>query len=307
MPNPVASEVAFTVSKRDVRWTDVIAHARQTGVWDELLRQVAGGLALSSDAPAEALKKAADDFRYARGLVAGDEMRQWLARWGISIPGWKDHIRRTLLLETPTAPMTEPPNEDHLVFSAALWVSAVCSGALEATAEELAGLLAAGEWITRQYGTAVTPYDVRAVLATRLVTDAAIQEQLQSRALDWIRIESSVLSFGSQDAAREAMSLLCHDGLRVDEVAAIAHAHHEHRTEHLIDVEDDRRAVLLGAQEGDVLGPLPVEDSFRVMVVQRKQAPTLDDGQVNGLATEALVERVIRRETDERVVWRGGQ
>jgi hypothetical protein len=304
--NPVASQAAFTVSGRDVLWTDVIGHARQTGAWDALLRQVADGMALTGDASPEALKEASNDFRYARGLIAGDELREWLDRWGLTVADWRDHIRRTLLLETHAAPMAELPDEDHLVFSVALWASAVCFGTLEVVAEELAGLLAAGEWIADRYGETISPQDVRGVLETRLVTDEAMKAQLQSRALDWIRIESSVLTFGSQDAAREAMSLLRHDGLRPDEVAAIAHAHHEHRTEHLIDVEDDRRAVLLGAQEGDVLGPFPTEDSVRVMVVQRKQTPTLDDSQFHGLATHALVERAIRRETDERVVWRGG-
>jgi hypothetical protein len=115
------------------------------------------------------------------------------------------------------------------------------------------------------------------------------------------------LTFDTQDAAREALSMLSHDGLRVDEVTAIARAQHEHRTERLIDVEDDRRGILLGAQEGDVLGPLPFGDRYRVMVVQSKQIATLDDPQIRNLAKDAIVGRVIRRESDERVVWHGGQ
>jgi hypothetical protein len=305
--NPVAGQVAFAVSGRDIAWIDVIGHARQTGAWEVLLRRVADGLAISADASADAVKQAGNDFRYARGLIAGDEMREWLDRWGLTVLGWRDHIRRTVLLATGGASMADTLNETDLDIAAALWASAVCSGTLELAAEELAGLLAAGEWIEDTYGETVTPYEVLGVLTTRLVTDDAMQGQVQSRAVDWIRIESSALTFDTQDAAREALSMLSHDGLRVDEVAAIARAQHEHRTERLIDVEDDRRGILLGAQEGDVLGPLPFEDRYRVMVVQNKQIPTLDDPQIRNLAKDAIVRRVIRRESDERVVWHGGQ
>jgi hypothetical protein len=297
--NPVARQVAFTVSGREVPWTEVIDHARETGAWQLLVNDVANGLASTGRASPEALKRACNQFRYARGLVAGDDLREWLDRWGLTVTDWRDHFRRELLAKGHHVVATEIAHEP-------LWASAVCSGTLEEAAEELAGLLAAGEWITDQSGTTITPYEVRSELAKALANDEAIKAQVQSRALDWIRIESSVLSFDSPDAAREALTLLRHDGLRADEVAAIAQAPHELRTEHLIDVEEDRRAVLLGAREGDVLGPLKTDDGFCVMVVQRKQTATLDDSQVRGLATESLVERVIRRETDERVVWRGG-
>jgi hypothetical protein len=304
--NAVASKVAFTVSGREVRWTDVIAHARRTGTWDPLRREVAQGLGLNVDAPADALAEAANAFRYARGLIAGDEMREWLTCWGLSIPAWRDHIRRTSLLAAHQPPQVDPPHEDDPGFAAALWASAVCSGTLEDAAAELAGLLAAGEWLTSQTGTTTPPCDVRAQLTTQLATDEAVASNVQARALDWIRIDSSVLTFDNSDAAREALSLLRLDGLRADEVAALAHAPYEQRSEHLVDVDEDRRAVLIGASEGDVLGPLPAKNGFQIVEVRSKRPPSPRDSHVRDLAIRSLVDRLIRREADERVVWGGG-
>jgi hypothetical protein len=89
-------------------------------------------------------------------------------------------------------------------------------------------------------------------------------------------------------------------------VAALAQVSREERCEHLIDVGEERRAALLGACEGDVLGPLPADSGFHVVMVHSKRSPTVHDPQVQVLAVESLVDRLIRRETDERVVWHGG-
>ena len=309
---PVIDEVAFKVSGRDVTWRDVIVHARATGVWDTLERETSEGVALlhahGSGVPAsDEVRIAATEFRYAHNLVAAEELEAWLERWGLTVDDWMDHIRRTALRDAfasgPGSPSPVRSVEPEKV-AARIWASAVCSGTLGHSAWDLAGLLAVSAALTAN-GTVVEPARARAELRRRIVTEEALRTQVQSRALDWVRIDSAVLTFAREDAAREGLALLGQDGLTATEVARIAHASLEHRIDYIEDVEEDLKAMLIGSTKGDIFGPFENDGGWRVVVVDDKVPASLDDIEVLNRAAGSIVERAIQRETDERVVWHG--
>jgi hypothetical protein len=307
----VVDETAFTVSGRDITWRDVIAHARAAGAWDSLEREVSEGVALlhaQGPGPApDQVRDAATAFRYARNLVAAEELEAWLEHWGLTVDDWMDHVRRSVLRDAlASEPGSASPG--HAVkdeeVAARVWPSAVCSGTLGRAALELAGLLAICDSLA-ETGVAVEPSRARAELRRRIVTGEALKTQIQSRALDWVRIDSQVLTFARADAAREALALLRQDGFTATEVAGIAHASLEHRIDYIEDVEEDLKAALIGSKKGDIFGPLEKGDGWLVVVVNDKVGASLDDTEVLNRAEASIVERAIQRETDERVVWHG--
>lgn len=273
-PASLAGTPVFTVGSRAVTWADVVSDARRRGAWAEVEGALSSAQAEGKLPPAEAKARAAD-FRYARNLVAGEEMEAWLAHWGLTVAQWMRCIRRTLR-------------------SGDVWVVAVCSGALARFAHDLAGRLAVHQRMNehdvetsmRAFRHDVTSGDELTVL-------------VQARALDWTRIDADVLSFAHDDAAREAVSCLTYDGLTPTQVAAAAGVQVGHTSARLEDLEPPLRAAVLGSRPGDVVGP--VHDM--VTVIRDRVAPAVDDPDVRHLAEEALVARAIQREIDDRVVW----
>lgn len=305
-------KVAFSVSGRPFTWRDAIAHARATGAWETLERQTAEGVALlhtrgQSGPPPDDLREAANAFRYERNLVAAEELEAWLDHWEVTVDEWMDHIRRTVLRkdfaeDLPSSAPQHSGNNDEI--TARLWSSAVCSGILERAAEQLAGLRAVCDGLAEKTGAAVEPLRARTELRSS-ITEQELKAEVQNRVLEWVRVDAHVLAFLREDAAREAVALLVQDGLSATEVADLARASLEHRSGYLEEIEEERRLLLTGSTKGDVLGPFEEEHGWQVIVVLDKVSPSLDDPEVRSRAEESIVERAIRRETDERVVWHG--
>ena len=142
----------FTAHGDVYTWGDVIAAARLGGVWARLERQVQAGLACvhRSAATGEAadralIEGAAKQFRYDRGLLAGDDLEAWLVRWALRVGDWRDYLVRASLRERWPEELDrisiERAVEPEAVASA-IWAEAVCSGELERWARTLAGDIA---------------------------------------------------------------------------------------------------------------------------------------------------------------------
>src|SRR4051794_41929927 len=87
----------FAVGGRTVSWDDVLRRAERTGELDAVRRETAAGLAaLERDGPPAAggVREAAAAFRYARHLLAADELEAWLADWGLTTDEWLGPPRR---------------------------------------------------------------------------------------------------------------------------------------------------------------------------------------------------------------------
>jgi hypothetical protein len=94
-------QVVFSVGGEEYAWEDVALAAESWGDWARLrerVREKAACLRRMEEGDEdpltdEELESAADEFRYDRDLVSGDEMREWLERWGLTVENWMDSIR----------------------------------------------------------------------------------------------------------------------------------------------------------------------------------------------------------------------
>jgi hypothetical protein len=287
---------AFSVGERTSTWRDVLDWARSTGELVALERETAAGLAaLERDGPppADDVREAGAAFRYARGLLAADELEAWLARWELTTYDWLAYLRRTLARERARG--SEPqsptwPDEDTV------WADAVCSGALERWAVELAARLAVSP------GSAVDDA-AYARFRERVVTADAVAHEIERRRLAWLRVEGEQIELDDEDVAREVVLSAREDGASLAELAGLAHTELRPLASYLDDVEPELAAALLGAREGEVLGPIAVADGFVVAVPRRKAEPSPDDPELRERAAELVFRRALERELQHRVRW----
>lgn len=139
--------------------------------------------------------------------------------------------------------------------------------------------------------------------AARQVTPAAIREQLLDHRLDWTRLHVQAIRLSNPDAAHEAALCVREDGRDPAEVAAEAGAEFSEGDWYLDEADPGLRDHLLGAQGGEVLGPLPTKDGFLVLSILAKQPPAENDPALLARAERALLDRATRREVENRVKW----
>lgn len=290
------------------------------------------------------VETAAAEFRYARDLVAAADLEAWLERRGLSVEAWLDFIRRGLLIERWADDLEEIREEyelDEDEVAAAVVCDALCGG----LAAELAGRLAARAAIHARgvddpdaaaagadTGESMTvPDDVlkralpdlprpacrerlRALaeleagwrrFTERLATPEALRALVTSRRLDWVRVVMQGVLTPDEDVAREIASCVRVDRRPIDEVAEEAGQRAETIEWWLDEVEGPLRDALVGAQAGDVIGPLLFKEHQFVFVVDAKRLPAEDDPAVQARAEQALLARTVDREVANRVTWHG--
>lgn len=257
----------FSVGGRGFRWAEVAERVD----WGSLARAGSEG----------ELDEAETRFRYERNLVAAEEMEAWLDRWDLTVSEWRDYLRGTA---------ADDDRGD--------WVAAVCSGALERAAQDLAARAAAAAALgdadldrayERFVAEAVTPDVLRSVLETRKA--------------DWIRVDCRTLVLPSEAAAREAALCVRDDGMALAEVASQAGVEMREHSTYLEDAADELGKALLSARTGELLGPVPLADRFALVLVDDKAEPTLDDPEILRRVQEAARRRAIEREVVNRVTW----
>src|SRR6266516_2809317 len=93
----------FTVWPTEFRWSDVVRAGKQWGLWDQIEREAAEGIAcvrmmesLGLSIPSDELEGFAADFRYRRDLLAGDELTRWLEDRELEVEDWTRYIARSL-------------------------------------------------------------------------------------------------------------------------------------------------------------------------------------------------------------------
>ena len=287
--------------------------------------------------------KAAADFRYARGLVTAEEMTGWLARWGLTAEDWRGWVDRDLLRARWAGTLAEIEARHPIAvdeIAAAAWVEAVCSGALPRLAQTLAGRAAALAAV-REAGTPdklvaaptgeadrlaeVAQYALGATLGVdcperlahfaeadeafevfraRVLTPAVIAAAVEARRLDWIRLDLAIARFASESAAREAVCCVREDGVALAEIAREAGATLTESRVLLAEAPAGLRSQLLGAEPGDLLGPLPVDGGLLLVAVHAKTLPDAIDPNVKQRAETQVLEGAVRREMEARVHWR---
>jgi len=352
----VSGNQLFSVGGAPYFGGDVVLASILWGDWEAVEREVRAGLAClkrleeaedeEDVLPPDEINSAAEEFRYARDLVAAEEMERWLEERGLTADDWMDYIQRSLLLkkwaDELDAIQQEYPADQDEVDELTL-CDAICSGRAAEWAATLAGRVAVyvgiaaapdkadavpNEEVTRvteALWKKIATRDLSRVLgdvgperlrtlarlevtwqefSAHQATREAIREQIAANRLDWIHFRVRSLSLRDLDAAREAALCIRQDGLDPAEVAAESGGKFTEGEWYLDDVDPVLRDHLLGAQAGEVLGPLRVNGEYMVMSVCAKQPPSESDPAVVARATQVLLERNVRREVEGRVQWK---
>jgi len=293
----IAARPVFTVDGTTWSWADVGAAARRHGSWQDLETWSREALACAKRLAASGetldpheIVEAARRFRYARRLLAGEELEAWLDRWEVTEEEWRDHLRRTLLHARWPGQLADtvrrfPVRSDEL--EPVLWPDAVCTGLLERAAQRLAA----------QHALAADGAPHGAVDEPELEHEIAIHR------LEWLRVEGELLTVGTLDAAREAALCVREDGRRLAEVAADAGTAATPLHVYADDVETELSSALVGALAGELVGPVAYGDGYALVLVRSKTPPTVGDPEVRRRAEARIAERAVARALREHVEW----
>lgn len=341
---PLNGAPVFRAGESQYYWEDVLLAAIRRGDWPTLERRaheelaaIRWQMAVGVPVAPATIEASAAEFRYARGLVSADEMRAWLATWGLSAAEWMEWVRRDLA-RTMAADARDKIAMDYAPSPAelmlALPVTFVCSGIADRFAQELARHAAASAlehvnpealegWNgTTELGELLAPFGTlpadwlraRAVvvgcldhalvpLRTAAVTPTALRRELDARHLDWVRVDYRSVVFASEHAAREAAWCVRGDGLDLAEVAARAGATVRADRCYLCDVDGELRAAFLGARAGELIGPTRQNGCFALHQIDLKQLPSLQDPEMRRRAEDDVLQKALAAAVQDRIQW----
>lgn len=139
--------------------------------------------------------------------------------------------------------------------------------------------------------------------AARAATTGELLSLLETRQIDWTHVAIESLSLATEDAAREALLCVTVDGLPIDEVGLLARQPVTRTAAFLEDYPADWRVVLLTADTGRPIGPLPSGERFEVAIVTEHLAPDLADPRVHERARRTAVADAAERAAHALVRW----
>jgi hypothetical protein len=137
-----------------------------------------------------------------------------------------------------------------------------------------------------------------------VVTSERMERCLADHRLDWQRFEWQEVAFVSEGGAREAALWVREQGLRLDEVAAMARAVTNVRGAYCADVPE-LSGLLMAAAAGDVLGPLATAGGWRLLSLRDRTPPAIEDPVLRERAGAEVVEDALERHLAGRVSWYG--
>jgi len=281
-----------------------VAFARLRGDWETMVDEVRAGLAALADLRAsgdEIGEEDADEarraFRYARGLLAGDELEAWLEGRGVGFEDWNDYLERQLARARMRDGSSSSSVRDDEV-EGCLWAEAVCSGLLEETADTFARMLAACPGVPLEGLEEAFDTFCRQAATVELIT-----REIEVNQLEWLRLVYERTDFEDEDAALEAALCVRNDGDSLSDVAARAGVPLEECSEWLDELPQELVPPFLAARPGGVVGPVRTGDVFRLALLREKNAPSLEDEDVKARASAAVIDRAVEREANDRVAW----
>jgi hypothetical protein len=292
------------------------------------------------DVPQEESHAAATAFRLRHRLISANDFLTWLGERSLTVDDIAGFLDRRLRRERVSGEQL-PSLSDSAVrpgeaIGDVIWPEAIGSGMLDSLATQAADLLIAGD-AYRDVVPAVSecmPADEAipasdalsglsaaevAVRVERLVTYRAALGQMRTDAaqptdlrrcvaahsLDWLSVSGTELELTTEGAAREARLLIAEDGLEPTAVAALSgvRAAAPPRQRELLIAEAPLAisGMLAAAAPGEVVGPWPVEDRWRLLLVQAKQPPSLELPALRALALEERLRIALDRHGAGRV------
>ena len=313
----------------DATWLydDAVLHGLHTGEWQQLERRIAQGItALARVQPSQAsVDEELLRFRRARRLLAGEDLRDWLAERDLGNEDLVSCARRAVAVRADEVSETEAtPTEIAAVLRAeAIYdgTFATCADALARSAAAAAALRASGDEqlpdvaeadvdvlvaaALRGPARGLARHDedslrarARAVLeviaahaafAASAATPERTARLLHARRLDLTHVRFDDLRLDSRDAACEALMCVREDGLGLPQIAARARTTCGVQEGEIAELDAGVRAGVSGARPGDVVGPLHIGEHWRLLVVRDRVAPSLDDPATAARLGEELV------------------
>jgi hypothetical protein len=137
----------------------------------------------------------------------------------------------------------------------------------------------------------------------RVAPPDALRKTIATHALDWICVSVDAVVSPNEELARELTLCVREDGRTIDDVAAEAGLRCETREWWLDDVEPAVRDALIGAQRGDLVGPVSAKPGHLVLTVIDKRLPSEHDAVVRARAERTLLARDVEHEVANRVAW----
>ncbi len=329
----------FSVADRTYRWAEVVLSMHLSGGWGPFEAGVRAALRRAPANPQE-LERAAEKHRYRHRLLSADDLFAWLEHRGIALDEWRASVCRSLGSDGDGAEARTTAPPDVSALERALWVDGICHGIFADAAGGLAEAAAASAWGAAHdtgappIGTtdplarvpqdllnrglpglppAILPRTAESIAATLAeaeraidlaLTGDALQAEVVSHEVEWIRVEGRSGVFATEDAAREAVLYVTEDGVPLDDAVREAGATIEQVSRFLEDVREDVRPALLSASPGDVVGPQEGGGRWYVVLVEDRRPPSLADPPVEERARLAAKRRFLERESAWRVRWR---
>ena len=307
----VLGRAVFSVGDRSYTWGDIADAAAARGDWDAVSQRARIGLACAQRAECDEravdageVERAGNAFRRERNLLAAEEMEAWLAGWGLDVALWLEWIRRAVLRDRWSWELQAEPEAAVPAWEDE-WVEAVCSGVLEQFGVALAERVAALE---RYEGEAAEAGETAAMQAAldrmcaEAVTPAALQREVAAHWLEWTRVDCQCVVAPEQDVAKELVFCVHEDGRDLAGVAADAGLQVYERSWYVGDVATIAEK-LLGAQPGELVGPLPVEGGLLLCLVAARATPDIADPLIRQRAASQIARRAVQREVATRVRW----
>jgi len=307
---------AVAIADRQFDVADVVLLGLADGSWSRLEDRLARGLALEATHPVDtpAVEDRVRAFRYTRRLIAAKELREWLAGRSLAYSDVARHCARELLVAEHGLDGDRDPAIDS-----ALRAEAICSGELAHLSARLGDMAAMASTIA---AVAAPPERVAALVAAALsahasgvadvdpearcariavleATEAAATEAVATpplvercvteHGLDWLRVRCVALGLPTEGAAREAVLCARVDRSDLEELGARLDRRPTAESHYLSDLSDDSRSQLVSAPIGEVVGPVKGSEGWRVMRVEERSTPTIDDPELVRRATAELV------------------
>jgi hypothetical protein len=327
---PRPEQVVFSVGATAYRRRHLLEVARVWGEWESVVSEAREELACAARAAERgdplgpsAVSEAGAVWRRSVGLLAADDLEAWLGERDVAVADWLAHVRGDLLREAWHGELESilaevfPPEDTDLIRAA--WALAVCSGAIADLAERLAEEAAADASFERpdepaladpSYSDAdISPAALARLraaierLAAEAVTDQRVARELETHRVAWTSVDCLVLVHPELDVLREAALCVTEDGL---ELAAVAvECGGELRRERLVlgELSAELGTRLFNAEPGELLEPVPVEDTVWLVIVEAKTMPSAADPELRNRAAELLAARERARAVDRWIRW----
>ncbi len=302
------------------RWGDVVEHARLTGDWARLERQAALGIALEADADEDdaeleqVVDTAGEEFRYERDLITADEMEAWLEARDLTAGDWMGFLlRRELRTRAGDMAVIIDTNDAEAATEReeVMRIDLLCSGQDQQLISQFAQEVAAAMAVRGPGSIPAEPVTDRVAFireAARsfragVTTPEALAREISAHKMEWLRLQCRRIAFTGEAEAREAALCMREDGLSLDEVARDAHVAPRESSFFIEELDAETQPGFVGAQAGDVIGPLRREDRFVVYQVAARIPPAVTDDDVRQRAESKVIARALASEVNRRIHW----